>query len=161
MDTQSFFGESQGPQVPAAVAELLQEAARQFTDTHAAKALLDRAGAIEPDSLAVAFSRYKFHFYSRQFPEAEQVARQALASAARQAALPTDWRNLRRDQCRWDQVDAPQHFLLFTLKALAFIRLRQGDAAECRDILDQLDRLDPSDTVGQSVIRTFLEGSQA
>jgi hypothetical protein len=49
--------------------------------------------------------------------------------------------------------DGPQHFYLFTLKALAFIRLRLGRPGESLALLNKLSELDPGDSVGSSVIR--------
>lgn len=45
-----------------------------------------------------------------------------------------------------------QHFYLFTLKALAFIRLRLGRREESLALLGKLRELDPGDSVGSSVI---------
>ena len=53
----------------------------------------------------------------------------------------------------WSCVDAPQHFYLFSLKALAFIRLRRGKKKESLSLLAKLHELDPLDSVGSSVIR--------
>ena len=54
-----------------------------------------------------------------------------------------------------------EHFYLFSLKALAFIRLRRGDREGCERLLAKLGELDHNDSVGASVIRAFAEGSAA
>ena len=59
----------------------------------------------------------------------------------------------------WADVQGAAHFYLFTLKALAYLRLRRGDLAEAGAVLDTLARLDPDDGVGAAVTRSLLQGA--
>ena len=68
------------------------------------------------------------------------------------------WQSLQADSADWSDYASPAHFYLFTLKALAFIRLRYGDSDEALRILNKMAELDPRDSVGASVIRTIAEG---
>lgn len=139
--------------VPPAVADWLKQAVASYHNTERAEFLLCTAQALAPECLPVYFSLYKFYFYKRMLPQAEEVALQALDIAARQGGFSPDWTRLDAASTDWHRVDAPQHFFLFTLKALAFIRLRRGQSEASHAILAKLQELDPLDTVGGSVIR--------
>jgi len=58
-------------------------------------------------------------------------------------------------------VSSPQHFYLFSMKALAFIRLRQLRDADAALILAKLREIDPDDSVGSSVIESYAAGALA
>lgn len=149
--------------VPAPAAALLDRARAAWHDVPAATALLAEALAIAPACLPLHYARYKFHSSHGQYALAEAAARVALAEAARQAGLPADWQALDGAGPGIDGSDmhgAP-HFYLFTLKALAYLRLRRGDLAEAGALLDALARLDPDDRVGAVVTRSLLQGAAA
>lgn len=144
--------------VPPEVAVLLEEAMGAYHDTARAEALLQRAKAEAPESLAVYFSLYKFYFYKGRLADAEAAVRAALATAARQGGFPDAYQSLTAASADWLRHDSPEHFYLFSLKALAFIRLRQGDTGGCEAILGKLRELDSADTVGGSVIGALAAG---
>ena len=143
--------------VPPGVADWLAQAVASYHNTERAEFLLCTAQALAPECLPVYFSLYKFYFYKRMLPQAEEVALRALDIAAHQGGFSPDWTRLDAASADWGRVDEPQHFYLFTLKALAFIRLRQGLGDDSRAILAKLQELDPLDTVGGSVIRDLAE----
>lgn len=140
---------------PAAIDEHLRAAARVYADTPAAEAILLRALSLDPHCLATYFSLYKFYFYKHRLLEAERTALLGLEAAARQSGFPADWHRLDAGSSNWSHVESPQHFYLFTLKALAFIRLRLNRANEAHALLAKLAELDPSDSVGAGVIRAL------
>lgn len=149
-----------GGAVSGAVRESLESAADCYReDADAAGRWLERAAAADPDALAVYFARYKFHFYQNQLAEAEAAAREGLAAAAAQGGFSADWRSLTRESASWSPASGPQRFYLFSLKALAFIRLRQGDAEESLALLAKLAEIDPADQVGAEVIRALHQGA--
>lgn len=76
----------------------------------------------------------------------------ALEISARQGGFSAEWETLTPLSMQWGKTDTPQHFFLFTLKALAFIRLRLGNIQGSHAILKKLRELDPIDQVGSSVI---------
>jgi tetratricopeptide (TPR) repeat protein len=117
-----------------------------------AEQLLLDAQRLDPECLPVYFALYKFYFYRSRLADAERITLRALETAARQAAFPADWTALGPDSADWADVTGPAHFYLFSLKALAFIRLRQGRTPEARALLAKLAKLDPRDSVGSSVI---------
>lgn len=151
--TADAFGVAIGFATPPIINETLRQAADCYADTEKAEFLMWTALKADPQCLGSYFSLYKFYFYKRMLTEAEGVARLALDTAAQQGGFNPDWTRLDANSADWRRVDAPQHFYLFTLKALAFIRLRLGHAEESRALLAKLQELDPLDTVGASVIR--------
>jgi hypothetical protein len=147
-----------GGETSASVAFLLERAMDSYADTQLAETLLWQALREAPDALPVYFSLYKFYFYKGNLEEAELVTRMALLAAAVQGGFNADWRSLQADSADWQDYAAPSHFYLFSLKALAFIRLRRRDAAESSAMLAKLAEIDPGDSVGASVIRSIMEG---
>lgn len=156
MDTpRALFGGDASPDV----ADLLEQATQAYADTDEAERLLWQAHRASPDALPVYFSLYKFYFYRGDLENAELAARMALLAAAQQGAFSADWQELTADSADWTQYQAPAHFYLFSLKALAFICLRQDKRPEAEAILGKLAEIDPADSVGASVIRSIAEGA--
>jgi hypothetical protein len=105
-----------------------------------------------PGHLETYVDLCKLYFYSKRLGEAEQVARAALIEAARQGGFEVDWRRLEPRGDAWRDSGSPQRVYLYMLKALSFIRMRLDDIGGGRDILAHLNRLDPDDLVGGSVV---------
>lgn len=145
--------------IPAAAAALLERARAAWHQPAAATALLGEALALAPQCLALHYARYKFHSSHGQYALAEAAARTALAEAARQAGFDADWRALGPASADWSDVRGPAHFYLFSLKALAYLRLRRGALQDCLALLDKLRQLDPADQVGAGVIRDLYRGA--
>ncbi len=137
------------------IAALLAEAAVAHGDSVRAETLLKAAQHADPHCLAVYFALYKFYFYRGHLHDAEQAALSGLVEAAAQGGFADDWNQLHAGSADWTPVTGPVRFYLFSLKALAFIRLRQGRTAEAAAILTRLAELDPTDQVGGSVIRSL------
>lgn len=142
-----------GGRVPPEVDLRMDMAAAAYRDAAAAETLLLDAHALDPACLPVYFALYKFYFYRSRLVDAERITQQALRAAARQAGISAEWGKLTPHSANWEATGEPQHFYLFSLKALAFIRLRLGRVDEARAILAKLAELDPKDTVGAGVIR--------
>lgn len=149
----AFFG----GEVPEAVRALLHQAAEAAAAERGA--LLWTAQAIAPDTLAVYYALYKHHAGRREFEQAERAALRGLQVAARQAGLATDWQAV-GPGCGADfHADGPARFWLFTLKALAFIRLRSGRPDESRALLDHIEHLQPGSRVGHDVIGAMVSAA--
>lgn len=148
-----------GGAAPEAVDQRLKEAVAAYADAPRAEALLLDAQAIEPQCLPVYFALYKFYFYKYRLADAERAALRALEASAQQAGFPADWTALTPWSADWSDVSGPRHFYLFSLEALAFIRLRLGHADGARAILAKLAELDPLDRVGASVIRALTDAT--
>lgn len=144
-----------GP-LPDAVDTLLQEGVRAHrSDVGAADALFRQALTLAPDALPVHLCLYKIHAYSGRLDAALAAVEAAILEAARQAGLEADWR-------LWPalpEAEGAARFALYSLKALAFVRLRRGEAAHARAILTALTRIDPADRVGAGVVSTLAERS--
>lgn len=147
-----------GGQVAPETDRLLNGAAASCHDGERAEQLLLEARARDPQCLPVYFALYKFYFYRRRLEDAERAAQAALDTAARLSDFAADWRVLTPQSAPWTDVETPAHFYLFSLKALAFIRMRLGRYRECDELLAKLAELDPQDQVGGSVIRALARG---
>jgi tetratricopeptide (TPR) repeat protein len=147
-----------GPKVALETHRRLQAAVAARANPDEAERLFREAQQDDPECLPARFALYKFYFNTVQFEKAEATARAALLEAARQAGFTPDWNQLDFATVSESVLRAgedPAHFFCFTMKALAFIKLRQGHTAESRAILNKLEELDPEDTVGGSVIRAL------
>jgi hypothetical protein len=147
-----------GGETPVEVSALLVRAMESYADTQLAETLLWQAHRKSPEALPVYFSLYKFYFYKADLENAELAARMALQAAAKACGFDANWQSLQPDSTGWSDCANPAHFYLFTLKALAFIRLRRGDQIESAAVLDKMTELDPADSMGASVIRSIAAG---
>lgn len=151
-DGRMAFGE-----VPDHIDERLQAAVEARLDPARCEALLWEAHRLGPRVLPVFYALYKFYFNLRRLADAERVALIGLEAAAREGGFAADWRRLGPDATDWTAHGAPR-FFLFTLKALAFIRLRRGEREAALALLDALRRIDPADQVGYGVIALLAAG---
>lgn len=125
------------------------------TDKNKADALFREALALAPDALPVHLCLYKIHAYAGHLDMALEAVEAAIIEAARQAGLPADWTG-------WPPLpvaDGAARFALYSLKALAFIRLKRGERAKAEAALAALVRIDPRDHVGASGVAALLEGA--
>jgi len=150
----AFFGGD----VPRAVRRLLHQAAA--SQGHERAALLWTAQALAPSCLATYYALYKHHAGRREFALAERAAERALVEAALQGGLAPDWRAVRPAADLDFHHDGPQRFWLFTLKSLAFIRLRSGRAEEAHELLARIDALEPQARLGADVIAELLAAAR-
>lgn len=142
------------PDIPAAVNVLLQAAVlASRCDATEAERLFIEALRLDGHCLETYFALYKFYFYQERLADAERAALAGLEEAARQGRFPADYKRLLRDKDKWNlYANEITHFYLYSLKALAFIKLRGGKTLEARLILSAIHELDPEDRSGASVI---------
>lgn len=145
--------------LPGAVDELLQDGVFAYRSDRAhADRLFRLALACDPAALPTYLCLYKIHTYQGNLGDARAIAEAGLAEAARQAGWPVNWRN-------WPRLasmpDGPGRFALYTLKALAFIALRNRRPDDAAEMLATLHRLDPTGAVGWPVIAALAEGIAA
>ena len=145
------FGE-----LPEEIDALLQQGVAAYRRDHdSADRLFRQALASAPTELPIYFCLYKIHTYQGNLDEAQAVAERGLQEAASQAGWDSDWR-------QWQpQPVLPEgagRFALYTLKALAFIHLRQNRRERALLLLDALRRLDPAGAVGWPVVAALAEG---
>jgi len=136
--------------LPEEIDALLQRGVAAYRhDPGEADRLFRQALARAPGELPIYFCLYKIHTYRGHLDQAEEAARLGLAEATRQAGWPADWRQWRAEHTA---SGGPGRFALYTLKALAFIHLKQGDTASAREMLDVLAQMDPTGAVGWTVV---------
>ncbi len=146
-----------GGDVPPQVKHLVEEA-RNAATPERALALLWTAQVCAPECPSLYYLLYKFHARHADFEQAELAALKGLDIAAEQAHLPDDWRIVTPSMADF-MSPGPARFWLFTLKALAFIRLRQKDPESARVYLNKVHELDPQGGTGADVIEALLKGS--
>jgi tetratricopeptide (TPR) repeat protein len=144
------FGE-----LPEDIDDLLQQGVVAYRhDRSQADRLFRQALAAAPTELPTYFCLYKIHTYQGHLEAAQAAAESGLREAARQAGWDLDWR-------RWRPQDTPAEgagrFALYTLKALAFIHLRQDDHQKAQQMIEALRRLDPTGAVGWPVVAALAE----
>lgn len=135
----------------------LVEQARSVPREQAA-AVLWTAAASAPDGLPVYYLLYKLHASLGELAPAARAAAMGLNAATRAAGLAHAWRDVQPRDADFS-APGPARFWLFTLKALAFIHLRQGDRAEAAEMLAHIRRLDPTDMIGAAVVERLLKAS--
>ena len=134
----------------------LQKAASLVATRNAALETLITAHESAPDQLEILIALYKFYFYQGETEKAEELVFQTLIKASMQGGFSHDWKTLSVESSDWSVIRGPARIFLYSLKALAFIRLRQRDFRDSGSILDVLNKLDPEDQVGADVIRSLL-----
>jgi tetratricopeptide (TPR) repeat protein len=147
--------------LPERIVGYLQAASSAMGDWREAESLLLRAQAVEPNCLHVYYTLYKLYFKNNRLSDADRTINLALDQASKQAGIAADWHLLTTQSCDWSEIDSPQHFYLFSLKALAFVRLRQACVMDANQILAKLREMDPQDSVGASVIEAYSVGAMA
>ena len=148
------------PNMPAKVNNLLQAAvAASSIDQSRAETLFLQAQALDSHCLQTYFALYKFYFFQKRLIDAERIVIAGLEESARQGGFPSDYRRLAQNRQKWDlYANEITLFYLYTLKALAFIKLRLGFSIEAQLILSHLQQLDPEDLSGASVIMDLAIG---
>ncbi|MCG8023558.1 MAG: hypothetical protein JAZ02_06200 [Candidatus Thiodiazotropha endolucinida] len=149
-----------GFDLPVETNRHLQRAASLVSSREGVLQALSAAQASAPDQLEVLIARYKFHFYQGDTDKAQDLVSQTLIKSALQGGFSHEWESLLPKSADWSDPRGPERVFLYSLKALAFIRLRQEDFADAASILDAVKRLDPEDQVGADVIRDLLRGLQ-
>ena len=148
------------PNMPAEVNNLLQAAvAASSIDQSRAENLFLQAQTLDSHCLQTYFALYKFYFFQKRLADAERIVIAGLEESARQGSFPSDYRRLARNRKKWNlYANEITLFYLYTLKALAFIKLRQGYNVEAKLVLSHLRQLDPEDLSGASVIMDLAAG---
>ncbi len=113
-----------------------------------------------PECPSLYYLLYKLHARDADFEQAELAALKGLEVAASQAHLPDDWRVVTPAMADF-HAPGPARFWMFTLKALAFIRLRKKDPESARAYLGKVQELDPQGGSGSGVIDALIRGSAA
>jgi hypothetical protein len=148
------------PNIPAEVNNLLQAAvAASSVDQAEAESLFLQAQSLDSHCLQTYFALYKFYFFQKRLLDAERIVLAGLEESAQQGGFPNDYRQLAENLKKWNlYANECKLFYLYTLKALAFIKLRLGLTLDAQLILSTLRQLDPKDLSGASVIMDLAAG---
>jgi hypothetical protein len=148
------------PNIPTEVNNLLQAAvAASSVDQSKAEILFLQAQTLDSHCLQTYFALYKFYFFQKRLVDAERIVLAGLEEAAKQGGFPYDYRQLVGNQKKWNlYANDSTLFYLYTLKALAFIKLRLGFTLDAQLVLSHLQQLDPEDISGASVIMDLAAG---
>jgi hypothetical protein len=111
-----------------------------------------------PACLPVYYLLYKLHAGRRELALAERAALAGLAQAGLQSGLPTDVTFTATPLVDFTS-NGPARFWLFTLKAIAFIRMRRGCLTEARQVIEWIRRCDPQLSLGSDVVLQLLHGA--
>ena len=148
------------PNIPAEVNNLLQAAvAASLVNQSRAENLFIQAQTLDSHCLQTYFALYKFYFFQKRLLDAERIVLAGLEESAKQGGFPSDYRQLVQNRQHWNlYANEPSLFYLYTLKALAFIKLRLGFTLDAQLVLSTLQQLDPEDRSGASVIMDLAAG---
>jgi len=144
-----------GPVAPVIERLLAAGVVAYRSDRPRAERLFREAQSLAPTELPVYLCLYKIHAYQGNLSAALAAVESGLAEAARQAGWPGE-------PNRWPapltDLAGPGRFALYTLKALAFVRLKRGERILAREVLQTLARLDPAGSVGWPVVAALADG---
>ena len=148
------------PNIPPEVNSLLQAAvAASSVDQSLAENLFVQAQTLDSHCLQTYFALYKFYFFQKRLVDAERIVLAGLEEAAKQGGFPNDYRQLVQNLQKWNlYANDSTLFYLYTLKALAFIKLRLGFTLDAQLVLSHIQQLDPEDLSGASVIMDLAAG---
>ncbi|MDD2660462.1 MAG: hypothetical protein PHY54_12415 [Methylococcales bacterium] len=148
------------PNIPIEVNNLLQAAvAASSVDQKKAETLFLQAQALDSHCLQTYFALYKFYFFQKRLDDVERIVLAGLEESANQGGFPSDYRRLVDGGRKWNlYANECTFFYLYTLKALAFIKLRLGFNLDAQMVLSHLQQLDPEDLSGASVIMDLAAG---
>jgi tetratricopeptide (TPR) repeat protein len=136
----------------------LQRAANLVGDREESLAALHEAYQAAPDQVETLVAMFKLLFYQGETDRAESIVWEALEKSSHNGGFPSDWLSLNRQSTDWSDPRGPGRHYLYSLEALAFIRLRQDDLDGAGEILQTMLTIDPDDLVGAAVIRDLLKG---
>ncbi|AOV15822.1 hypothetical protein BJI67_00950 [Acidihalobacter aeolianus] len=138
--------------VPMELQKLLREPLDVYADPARTERLLLAARAQFPERLELAVALYKMYAYSNRFEASRALIAEVLERSAAEAGFSADWRQLGPDSAAWHPARGAVRCYLYTLKALGFVSLRQGEAEAAHAVLSHLRTLDPQDQVGGNVV---------
>ncbi len=142
-----------GGGLPAGAEMHLKEAGASYHQDDIAETHLLAALDLAPDHPAALISLYRFYFYKGRLPEALNVARMCLATAARELRLAGGWRDARPGDADFGSYSAIlPRFFMFSLKGYAYLQMRTGAIDEGRAAVGQLLALDPSDKINAGLL---------
>lgn len=143
--------------VPMALQQLLRTELDVMNDWQRAEQLLLQARENLPGRHEASIALYKMYAYSNHFDQALALINEVICDCAKECGLSESWRDQSYDNYSWQDAKGPTRFFLYSMKAMGFVLLRKGQLQESLEVLKQLQRLDPADQVGGSVVQEVVE----
>ncbi|MEW6256978.1 MAG: hypothetical protein AB1592_13575 [Pseudomonadota bacterium] len=147
--------------LPVAAEQAIRCAGLHWDDDTRAEHFLAEAGRLAPGHPAVLIARYRRAFYKHRFDTACALAEDLLGHAARRLNIPADWRSVRTEDARFDEIDPPTRFWMFVLQAYGYLLLRLGRAKEGEVVLRHLRGLDLQDQTRTRILLDVLDARGA
>lgn len=115
-----------------------------------AEPLLQKAYALAPENLSVLVALYRFYYYQHRYPEALDIAFQAMKAVAPSISFPSDWLQLTFNHlaCGVLKSFTLVRFYLLALKGAAYLNLRMGNIADGVFMLNKVVEFDSQDRLG-------------
>jgi hypothetical protein len=150
-----------GGGLPPLAEQHLRDAGINYQCDDIAEEHLRWARHFAPDHFAVLIGFYRYYFYKGRLGEALDIGRTCLAKAAREKNFAADWRDVRREDAEFSDLDdVLARFFMFCLKGYAYLNMRLGDLDEGRVAVTKLLELDPSDRVNAKLLFDVLERAE-
>ncbi len=131
---------------------LMREPIDVTQDWQRAERLLQRVMAQLPHRLETQVALFKMYAYDGQHGKAKALILNVLTQAAERFGFDPDWRQLTAASAPWKGSTGDVRCYLYSMKALGFVCLRQGNTTEAEAVLDKLQELDTDDEIGSSVV---------
>ena len=129
-------------------ARVLERAQPARSNPGVARAAIEEAVKLAPDSIDVRMGAYKFYFYSHEYEQAAHHARACIAHFSADLGVSPDWRDVRACDADFCAVDARCGRYLQALIAWGYCRARAGAPHEGRAAVAKAADLDPTDRFG-------------
>ena len=131
---------------------LMREPIDVTQDWQRAERLLQRVIEQLPQRLETQVALFKMYAYDGQHDKAAALINEVLRQAAERVGFDSDWRQLTATSAPWQGATGDVRCYLYSMKALGFVSLRQGNIARAEAVLDKLQELDRDDEIGSSVV---------
>ena len=141
--------------LPEEVESRLAAAAEHYGEEGCEQRLL-QAFFLAPESLTVLVSLYRTYFYQHRYKETLITASHALRISGRRLGFPMDWHELQPVHLGAELPLGLVRFYLFSLKGMAYVKMRIGELDEGERMIDKVIALDPEDRLGGSVLKNVI-----
>ena len=147
-----------GEGLPPEAEEYLELASQSYAELGNRRTLPHASAAMGAGPCSRSDGLYRFYFYKGRIRQALEIANICLEKAARENALPRDWRKVAAGDAVFDDYEEIlPRFFLFTLKGYAYLQMRLGEIDESRAAVMKLLELDPTDKIGAKVLLGILD----
>ena len=128
---------------------LLLEASKAYSEGNAEPILL-KAFAIEPENLSVLVALYRFYYYQHRYPEAIDIAYQAMTVTAPMISFPDHWSEITMRHLGIGVMKSftTVRFYLLALKGCAYLHLRMNKIDQGVRMLNKVIEMDSQDRLG-------------